>query len=215
MSIINDALKKVQSSLTNSPEKKLMPGDTPGAMTNGPAEFSAAAVEPQTPPPAPATVTAAAATSPKAKTSRMIYIVGALCLLIALFAPVIHKQSVFELIIHPLQKKSTVVAPPPVVAPPQTDTTIAQKAAAIKDGLTKSIVSFNNPRSSSKTSSRANRKIAVSGIMSQGETNVALIDGQVYEAGETVNGAKIIQINPNNIMVEENGEQRTVKVTGQ
>jgi hypothetical protein len=224
MSIINDALKKVQNSLSHNSQKKTPDPAAPAAaapVSDTPASVQMATTSwdpspvTHSAPEAPSTPAAAmTATATKAKESKMVYILGVLCLLIALFAPLVDHQSVFGLITQPKSKHKT--AQPATASHPKTvsaTSTIAQKAASIKEELSKSLVNFNNPAASSSSSrSFSGRQITLSGILAQGNKNVALIDGQVYEAGEMIGSVKIAQINANNVVIEDNGQQRTLKV---
>jgi len=228
MSIINDALKKVQNSLSNSPDKPIIaPTETPSTGSNGAEEFSGIAAPPvpdaAAPTPSQISIPAAAmkATVAKTKETKMVYILGALCLLTALFAPILNHQSVFGLIIHSIPQmkrtapRAAVVSHPQEPAAPTISSTVAQKAASIKEELTKSLTNLTAPSPSvpaSTSSPRSGRKIIVSGVLAQGDKNVALIEGQVYEAGEMVDNVKIIAINPNSIVVNDNGLERTIKV---
>jgi hypothetical protein len=227
MSIINDALKKVQSSLNHNnkapdPAPNAVPAEPaqsfqkPAGEWGPPPQWDATApTEPAAAPAPQPTIPAAAmaATAVKANANKMVYILGVICLLIALFAPIVNHQSVFGLITHSgkkpalLPSTATRVDEPMAIGP-----SVSQKAAEIKAELARSLVNFNNPAASTTTRSPSGKRITLSGIMAQGNKNVALIDGQVYEAGETVDGIKIVAINEKNIVIEENGQQNTIKV---
>jgi len=235
MSIINDALKKVQDSLRHGSEQK--PADnsstppqpqTPESYTGGPtgsngsSEFAAMAPIP-TPSsetvnavPSPENIPAAASaksTAIKTAPNKMIYIAGAVCLLIALFAPIVNKQSVFGMLTNPKGKSAATPAATVRTQSKTSSSSVSQKAASIKEELARSLRSFNNPGASSAAQQTpSGKKVVLSGILAQGDKNVALIDGQVYEAGETIDRVKIVAINSNNIVIEEGGEQRTLKV---
>ncbi len=221
MSIINDALKKVQSSLNHGKKP-----ESAASVSSEPANPYSDAMPQYTPPaapesseaPAPAvasTPAAAAAkvTAIKAKESNMVSILGAICLLIALFAPIVNQQSVFNMIVHPKKTRSSSATSSRTQKISSASATVAQKAASIKEGLAKSLASFNAQETApTVVRSPSGQKIALNGIMAQGSKNVALIDGYVYEAGETVKGIKIVAINATNIVIEENGQQSTLKV---
>jgi len=52
----------------------------------------------------------------------------------------------------------------------------------------------------------------IHGIMANATGNLALINDQVYQEGDEVDGAKIIKINLDSIIVDVNGSQQTVYV---
>jgi hypothetical protein len=54
----------------------------------------------------------------------------------------------------------------------------------------------------------------IHGIMSNASGNLALINDQVYQEGDEVDGAKIIKINLNSITVNINGIEKTILVKG-
>jgi hypothetical protein len=220
MSIINDALKKVQMNMSGSPDNKGTP-ETPLPMSNGAAEFAhtptpspspASSATPPTPPPAPDNKDMG---QNKEAKPRLVYILGVLCLLTALFAPILNHQSVFGMLWQKVTKKTshsprTAASRPKAAA---ASPSVAQQAVAIKEEITKSIVNMGSASPApSSSSSRSTRRIMISGILAQGDKNVVLIDGQVYETGETVEGLKIVAINANNIVVEDVNGQRTLKV---
>ena len=52
----------------------------------------------------------------------------------------------------------------------------------------------------------------VHGIMSDARGNVALINDQVYQEGDDIDGVKIVKINLNSIIVNDNGVERKIPV---
>ncbi len=52
----------------------------------------------------------------------------------------------------------------------------------------------------------------IHGVMSDGPNNVVLINDQVYQEGDEVNGVKIIKISLNSITVINNGKEETIRV---
>ena len=48
--------------------------------------------------------------------------------------------------------------------------------------------------------------------MSNGSSNVVLIDDKVYQEGDEVDGAKIVKINLDSITVNINGTEKTIFV---
>jgi hypothetical protein len=62
----------------------------------------------------------------------------------------------------------------------------------------------------SKTSSPIT--LNIHGIMANANGNLALINDQVYQEGDEVDGAKIVKINLDSIVVDVNGAQQTIFV---
>ena len=52
----------------------------------------------------------------------------------------------------------------------------------------------------------------VHGIMSKGNSNLVLINDQVYQEGDEVEGAKIVKINLDSITILNNGAEETIHV---
>ena len=52
----------------------------------------------------------------------------------------------------------------------------------------------------------------IHGVMSNGSNNLVLINDQVYQEGDEVDGAKIVKINLNSITVINNGVEQTIPV---
>ncbi len=50
------------------------------------------------------------------------------------------------------------------------------------------------------------------GVMADGRHSVALINGNIYEEGALVNGARIIRIDLDSVTIERNGKQETISV---
>jgi hypothetical protein len=69
-----------------------------------------------------------------------------------------------------------------------------------------------NPPSSSKIFKPRPITLNIHGIMSNATGNLVLIDDQVYQEGDVVDGAKIIKINLDSITVDINGTEKTIPV---
>jgi len=54
--------------------------------------------------------------------------------------------------------------------------------------------------------------IAISGVMTRGNKNVALINGNIYETGDAINGMTIVGISLDRVQVLQEGEIKTIKV---
>ncbi|GEM_PF-2105224 len=215
MSIINDALKKLQNDI--SPAK---PAADQSAAQQQPQQLTPAqqaGFQPIPSPGAQQTVSSqttdqqpSAPTAPKGKESRIVYILGILCLMIGLFAPIVNKQSVVGMLIErwpkhtktrPARQKTVHPAIPALVQTPPQKTP-------------RSLIDNIKAMASPTPTASLKGQILLNGIMARGKQNLALIDGQVYEQGEEINGVKIIKINPSSIVVLENGAERTIKVAG-
>ncbi len=62
------------------------------------------------------------------------------------------------------------------------------------------------------TKSPAPVTLNIHGIMSNGTRNLVLINDQVYQEGDEVDGTKIVKINLNSITVDNNGIEQTILV---
>jgi len=55
-------------------------------------------------------------------------------------------------------------------------------------------------------------ELKLEGIMDTNGKRVALINGNVYEEGQTAQGAKILQILPDSVVIDENGTSKTLTI---
>ena len=209
MSIINDALKKLQNQITHSNPHTAKENTISAQMKSTPAQqagFQPIPSNDSQPAPQPAI----AQSTQKNKGSRLVLILGILCLLIGLFVPIVNKQSlIFVLVSHlPKQQKSSKVIQTKIPV------AIVQPAPEQKQESINTLIK-NLAAPASKPSSKNQSRIIINGTMTRGEQNLALIDGQIYEEGDEVDGVKLIKITPKGVTILENGEERTVKVIGQ
>ncbi len=84
-------------------------------------------------------------------------------------------------------------------------------------GTVKSLaqVTIPAPQSTNAKSSKSlpgSIVLDVQGVMADGNHNVALINGNIYEEGSIINGIKIIKINLNALTIERDGQQETIAV---
>ena len=205
MSIINDALKKLQDQISHSNPKtdaiiqqtELTPAQQAGFQPiplNNPHETYRAPEQ-------------------KTKESRLVLILGIMCLLIGLFAPIINKQSVILTLLAKLPKQNKITKTVPVAAKTPVLKTITPKPVKKQEPVSSLIKNLTAPIS--KPSANSQSRIIINGIMTRGQQNLALIDGQIYEEGEEVDGVKIIKITTKGATVLENGVEHSVKVMGQ
>ena len=234
MSIINDALKKLQNNPSSqTPEEKKLSTQASTPMDE-PQWTSAQKAGFQPAPPSAGETTVTSAMKPKKSSkvptenkgseSSIVYILGVLCLMIGLFAPIVNKQSVMSMLMQSLPKPShsARIAPARAVAvtPAKTQPAPAAVVREEKPAPAASIQSFFNnlaaaptPAAATPSAASSDTAITITGIMTQGSKSVALINGQVYEEGDTVNGVKIIKITSNAVVVAKNGVERTIRVT--
>jgi hypothetical protein len=160
---------------------------------------------------------ASAVTAPQSsqnnKESRLVLILGILCLLIGLFVPVVNKQSLIVVLISQLPKEAKSSKVMQTKTSAVTVATVTPQPERKKEPINALIKNLTAP--ASKTSSKNQSRIIINGTMTRGEQNLALIDGQIYEEGDEVAGVKLIKITPKGVTILENGEERTVKVIGQ
>jgi|CXWL01.1.fsa_nt_gi hypothetical protein len=217
MSIINDALKKLQNQIAHS-----NPNPANESMNSAQSELTPAQQAGFQPIPSnntqPISAMAISKFSQKNKESRLVLIIGILCLLIGLFVPVVNKQSLIVVLIShlPKQVKSSQVVQtkiPAVIASTATATTVTSQPEQKQQPVNTLTKNFIAP--ASKPSAKNQSRIIINGTMTQGEKNLALIDGQIYEEGDEVDGVKLIKVTPKGVTILENGEERVVKVIGQ
>ena len=75
-----------------------------------------------------------------------------------------------------------------------------------------SIQTTPSPNSSTAATPPSEPTLAVQGIMAQGTSNIALINNRIYEEGSEINGMKIVKINLNNLVVTQNGQEKTISM---
>ncbi len=98
------------------------------------------------------------------------------------------------------------------------------KTKAAKDLVPLAKITVNQPKpltppGPAKTSSifdspkpHVPQTLNIHGVMSNGPRNVVLIDDQVYQEGDEVDGVKIAKINLDFITVNNNGKEETIRV---
>ena len=213
MSIINDALKKLQNQITHS-----NPQQASGNMNSAQAELTPAQKAGFQPIPSNDTqhISATAAPQPSQKNteSRLVLILGILCLLIGLFVPVINKQSLIVVLMSHLPKQAKSSKTIQTKTPAITVAAVTRQPERKQEPINTLIKNLTAPMA--KTSAKTTQsRLIINGTMTRGEQNLALIDGQIYEEGDVVDGIKLIKITPKGVTILENGEEHTVKVIGQ
>ena len=202
MSIIHDALKKVQRNLASSKsDKTASPQQTENQQNTG-YLYAAPAVENLTPADQPAV-------GPKKSIQNKIKSLLAFICAIAIIVfavryalqqfhkdiPQVQKlaQKSFYKLIHnknlPNFKTLTPAKPKPLVQ-----------------------ITVNSPVVPNTHQAPVPLKLNVHGVMADGSANLALINDQVYQEGDEVDGAKIVKINLNSITVITNGKEKTIRI---
>jgi hypothetical protein len=211
MSIIHDALKKVQQSMQNK--------QTPSTPTN------------------PEDVVEVLPSSSPAPSSVKEKGIPWRNLAIGLFAWVIVMVSGYfiysqlhskypqkfpriEFSFHPFKKQATTSSKPlaQIIIPAKKASVATHKAtaksAAIHPATPAAAISTTTPAPApmATTSTSSPIILNVQGVMSSNGHNVALINNEVYEEGSVVNGQKIVKINLNTITVEHDGQEEVVSI---
>ncbi len=68
------------------------------------------------------------------------------------------------------------------------------------------------PAISDTLKTNAPQTLNIHGVMSNGSNNLVLIDDQVYQEGDDVDGVKIVKISLDSITVISNGKEETIRV---
>lgn len=188
MSIIHDALKKVQASLQKA-------SSSPAAQQT-PAQTSAPAVPPveqRTSPDGPPEEKLEVLRKPR--TGQLLWIFGILLVLCWLtyrsslegfdFGTVKKWVDAQQLRIKTMVAGKKPAQPLAVVVP--------SPASSADSGKPSSV--FN-----------------IQGVMTSGDKNVALINGKIYEEGNEIGGIKILSIEHNTIQISNNGKTETIQI---
>jgi hypothetical protein len=226
MSIINDALKKLQNQISHSApqasdlntslaQEELSPAQKAGFQ---PIDIQSRETE---------LPKIQNSSSEPQMESHLVIILGVLCLMIGLFVPIVNKESVIFVVLKkasiqikqmqqsksaisiPMKKNSAQPAEQARIVTPA----VATPVPAAKQEPVQTIVR-NNPSPAAKKTAKPQSRIIINGIMNKGEQNLALIDGQIYVEGDEVDGVKLLKIAPKGVTVLEDGEERTIKVMG-
>ncbi|MBF0123039.1 MAG: hypothetical protein HQL21_06505 [Candidatus Omnitrophica bacterium] len=187
MSIIHDALKKVQEK--NAKE--------------APAKAPASTASPATAPLIP--------TAPQApqENRTVIFLLGTLIVVIVMYGIItnIPKRpgeqitiTASQIPVTQVQQKGPVSVPMPSSALTQTQETPTQPPEPVAE---KPLVDPNDPLSS----------LRIEGIMDMGDgKKVALINGNMYEEGQTIYGRIITEITLDSVMIMDDGKKRILPV---
>ncbi len=228
MSIINDALKKLQNQIghstpqaselnTNVAQEELIPAQKAGFQ---PAEVQKQVNEMSE---------SHQKQKPKQNESHLVIVLGILCLLIGLFVPIVKKQSVVLVLANQVssqwnqfkqskqkqQFKQTNPSKPVAVAAVAAVPKMATPAPAPRQKPARTIAENTAPAATiKKSSNKTPSRLIINGIMTKGEQNLALVDGQIYEEGDMVDGVKILKITTKGVTIIEDGEERTIKIMG-
>ncbi len=174
--------------------------------------------------------------SPKApKESHLAIVLIILCLLTGFFVPIFNRQSIVSVIYQQISQITKRIQARPSSQPdrsvlPEVSTTdefpnamakaantatqlplVAEKTTPVAETIPSALPTPSvdkTPRTQSPS------RLIINGILTQGEKNLVLIDGQIYEEGDTVDGVKILKVTPKGVNILENGEERFLKVMG-
>jgi hypothetical protein len=231
MSIIHDALKKVQQG--QSPK----PGENPA--TPAPAEASSSSSYVYASPDAAAThandMPVEHLAAPKNKARSILALLCAIAFIIGSFVflykqlntyfprmerlakssfyQLIHKKEVPEFQskkpgdLVPLAK--ILVKSPAPIEPAPAPAAIAATTTAVKPKIA---TPANLPTVASIPPLTTPETLNIHGVMSNGSSNVVLINDQVYQAGDEVDGVKIIKVDLDYITINNNGQEEKIQV---
>jgi hypothetical protein len=199
MSIIHDALKKVQRSMETNPSQvnpangnpeeivEVLPSSSPNTTKNPVSAFFL--------------------------TLCAVIIIGGSCIYIMNqikqkyphFLSGIHFKLPFAEKFHTTSSKKHVISPSS--NHPSTVNSLARVTIPVSN-----TPSENGPSSTSSTVASLPLILNIQGIMASGNQNLALINNNVYEEGSVIDGIKILKINLDALIIEHNGKQETVAV---
>jgi hypothetical protein len=120
----------------------------------------------------------------------------------------LHKLSFLEKKVE-AKPLAQIVIPPaaePAPAPPSQE---AKPAAASNEQASSNVPSQETAPATVPSTPMV---LNVQGVMANSSQNVVLINNEIYEEGGVVNGYKIIKINLNAIVVEHDGQQETIPI---
>jgi hypothetical protein len=195
MSIIHDALKKVQESF--SPKAEPAPV-TPSATTPASGYLYET-------PPAVETLPPVEQLGPDQKTPIKTKIKSTIAATCALAITVAITIASIEYIYQQLQS----IIPTVQRLAKKSFMTLIHKKQLTKSVEIKPLAQFTIPN---KTKPTAPITLDIHGIMSNGSGNLVLINDQVYQEGDEVDGAKITKIDLDSITVVNNGVEQTIPV---
>lgn len=212
MSIIHDALKKVQQGL--SEEKK----ENTGYLYSTPSE---------TPPKIVKEKPVERLTSTKSQIKSLLAMLCAILITGACIVLLIHQintyfpdllrtvKSSYYRLIHKEEvpdfktKKVLVPLAKITVLPPAPKPVIPPATPAAARPITTNTATAAIPAPPAETKPQT---LNIHGVMSNGSQNVVLIDDQVYQEGDEVDGIKILKINLDSITILNNGQEQSIRV---
>jgi len=223
MSIIHDALKKVQQGLSNNGN------DTPQAAAEEKKTNSgyvyASASEPLKTAPMKERPVEKLGGSIKKKFKSLLAMLCAILLTTACIAVLVHQINVYfpdlftsvkssyyqlihkEEVVDVKTPKVLVPLAKIVVLPPAPKPTITAVSATVTSPTATAAIPTPPVENKPQT-------LNIHGVMSNGSQNVVLIDDQVYQEGDEVDGIKILKINLDSITILNNGQEQKIKVKG-
>lgn len=208
MSIINDALKKAQQGLKLKADEQQTASPGAPSDASGPASVSG-------PWSSPSPVRKAPPVKNKAKSilpllCAIAFAIGAfayLCKEVNVYFPQLQKKAKasFYKMIGKEEAPAFKAKPSQDLVPLARITVNSSKAANLP-------IPTNPLPGANAAATEVPVTLNVHGVMSNGSSNAVLIDDQVYQEGDNVDGIKIVKINLNSIEVINNGKEETIRV---
>ena len=197
MSIINDALKKVQTDIEKKWPRSIMTGSSKARQPNSgkkAAKISSPSQEVSPPDYRPTTKTFSL--TPRKRPHIGLIIALVVTCGLALFSVINQTALTFS--------------PTPSISLPPLD--MDQPPSPYEITISNP-VPFPDPSAPLKSLSQAIPEgITIGGIVDMGDKNVALINDKIYEIGDTVDGMKIINISLDSVQMINKGETETFMV---
>lgn len=206
MSIIHDALKKVQQTL--APQTRQAPAAPSGIAPKDPAYIFGA-------PPAVETLTETVEKAPRQKPpvkNKILSLFATACIVLITSAITIAS---INYIYQQYQNDIPTVknfAKKSFNRLIHKEEPLAFETKAPKDRKPLGTFTINPSAGSAITKPPAPTTLNIHGVMSNGSNNLVLINDQVYQEGDEVDGAKIVKINLDSITVNINGTEQTIPV---
>ena len=188
MSIINDALKKVQANLKNNPSaiSPVKPQPYEDAPKRTFTSTPSLTVKTQTEKPV----------SPQPQSSELSFFILTVLILIigvGIYLSINPPANMFQKTTPPQTIKEVIVPSPVAVAVPAPTVAPQQQATT------------NLPP-------QGDQPLVLSGIALGGPQNTALINGRMYKVGDTVQGKTIVNITADNVELTEDGKTITLTI---
>ena len=202
MSIIHDALKKVQRGLASSKSDKTPPYQQTETQKNTGYLYA-------TPPAEDSTQVEQLAVAPKKSLQNKIKsLVAFICAMAIIVFSVRYALEQFKKDIPQVKRLATKSFYKLIN---KKDLPVF-KTKAPKDLKPLAQLTVNSPAVPNTPQVPAPLNLKIHGIMANGSSNLVLINDDVYQEGDEVEGAKIVKINLNSITLLNNGKEETIRI---